>query len=347
MNTAIHPAKHNRFKRLVALAIGLSIALVTLAIVEFGFHYLNKRVAESEQIDYGPYGTPNEFRLILGYRPKGAQRYSTVKRVRGEVVYEAMYETDEFHRRATDHPADPEHFLAIFGGSFAFGEGLSNGETLADTLAERLPSRALYNFGYSGYGSQHALVQISHDETWAGVNETSGDGLYLLIPHHIMRASGSMRVVTQWGRHFPAYRLENDTLIHEGTFEQARPWRNWLYGIAAREQILRYGNVDWPLAPRDQDIELTAALLAAARDALHARGGNHFAVIMYPSPSWNAVDVDAVRDALLRRDLEVIDYTADQSLAEMVIEGDGHPNAEAFAYLADHLVQFLPWLRDE
>lgn len=333
------------FNNFLALGIGLVVAAGLVALVEYTFLRLNRAEVSRTRIDYEPPQTPTEFRLILGYRPRASHSYTATKVKNGREVYSVRYTFDEYHRRANDTSADASRYLAVFGGSFAMGEGVNDDETVAAQLAAALPDRAVYNFGYSGYGPQHALTQVAHNETWAGIDEPVGDAIYIFIPHHWQRAQVSMRVYTEWGRHFPIYRLQDGELVLGGSFERGRLWRGFVYEYLAREQILRYFEVDWPTQPGRPAVELTDAILTAAESELHDRGGENFAVVLYPERNMDPSSFSNFDDWLEMTTLDIIDYRNAAELGDLFIPGDGHPSPEAFALLAEMLIRDVSWLR--
>ena len=72
--------------------------------------------------------------------------------------------------------------IHLFGGSFAFGEGLNENQTLAYYLWKEHDLKTK-NFGVHGYGTHQALFLIEK------LNKSSVDGINLILtgPFHIRR----------------------------------------------------------------------------------------------------------------------------------------------------------------
>ena len=98
-----------------------------------------------------------------------------------------------------------KRFLLLFGGSFAFGEGVGQRETLAFYIGELAPGVRPYNYGFHGYGPPHLLARVEAGGLRQELEEPSGWLVYLLIDSHVNRAIGSMVVYSGWSDTTPFY----------------------------------------------------------------------------------------------------------------------------------------------
>lgn len=80
-------------------------------------------------------------------------------------------------------------FIAAFGDSQTFGEGLPQGEDYPSQLQKKLPpSWNTYNFGFHGYGPNSIIYNISKNSPYKKiVEEPSGVFVWLFIPDHMTR----------------------------------------------------------------------------------------------------------------------------------------------------------------
>ena len=206
----------------VLMGVGFAIALWLLAeIVLFAFG-VNKLPYE-RKYDF-PYYTFNEFGV--SHATPGVHPASSVIKQTGDVIYEVAYSIDEFGRRIT--PATRVHerdkFLLFFGGSYTFGEGVHDSETLpyyAGALAEdRMP----YNYGFHDDGLYDALAKIDTSNFVEQVKEQEGALIYTFIDDHLARTIGVMsKLAWQWRR--PYYEFTQDgTLLRNGSFVSAQPF---------------------------------------------------------------------------------------------------------------------------
>jgi len=333
--------------KLLALLCGCVAAGLLLFGVEGIFYALSRAEARRENVVYNPPSRLYEFRLTVGYRPQNDAHVTARKMINGQTIYNVAYTTDNHHRRVTpgqdDRPSGDALFF--FGGSFAFGEGLNDNETLPYYVAMDAPAYRVYNYGFSGYGPQQAVAQLRDDSLFGPEGKRQAIGIYVFIPHHIRRAIGSMRVVSEWGYHFPDYEEDGrGGVVLNQTFERGRPWRTWIYRLMAREQVWRYFKVDWPLSISHGDIVHTAHILAAAQKAFEQRfHGGVFYVLMYPEEGHAEVKAFRTVPVFRAAGLRILDAskTVDLSQPGMTIRGDNHPTAEANRLLAGHIVKVL------
>jgi hypothetical protein len=327
--------------RLGLLGVGALFAVAMLAGVELVFKLLNDR-EESRITSLGD--DPIEFCAPLAYRPRANATARAAKVVDGTTVYDVRYTFDEWHRRVTPPCEQARRFLFVFGCSVAFGEGVEDADTLPAQLAQRLPETQVYNYGYSGYGPQQAVALLEDDALATSVTPETGTAIYIFLPGHVRRAIGSMRMWVEWGRHFPCYRRDDGGVTLEGSFVNVRPWRSRMYDVLGRSQTLRYAQVDWPLRVRDDDCDLAAGILGAARNAFEARySDGTFLVVLFPDLPNNEFPPARIIPFLEQRGVPYLDLSnaVDMSSSGMTIPGDGHPTALGYAAVADALAPKL------
>jgi hypothetical protein len=80
---------------------------------------------------------------LLGYAPKANMTVSDRMLRGGELIWDVIYTIDEHGLRVTPRPINPTECVLFFGGSFAFGSGLNDEETMAkasscSTIAARI-----------------------------------------------------------------------------------------------------------------------------------------------------------------------------------------------------------------
>ena len=104
---------------------------------------------------------------VLGYAATPSKSVHAWKIVGNDRVYDVTYSTDSHGFRVTpgfDPGASIAGTIAFFGGSFVFGEGLDDNETLPYHLAAHLGFRyRIVNAGFSGYGPHQMLRLLELD----------------------------------------------------------------------------------------------------------------------------------------------------------------------------------------
>lgn len=159
---------------------------------------------------------------VLGYRPCENIKASARKTVDGQPVYDVVY-TIENGRRSTPN-TNPHHqeFVLFLGGSFAFGTGLEDHQTLPYHYNEFASRRyAIRNYGFPGYGMHQVMAivenRIIKDSSLARAERVQV--YYLFIPDHIRRAAGK----ASWDNRGPHYEVDNEEVRYLGSFDREKP----------------------------------------------------------------------------------------------------------------------------
>jgi hypothetical protein len=150
---------------------------------------------------------------ILGsVPPKGTSRHAR-KFYNDRLLYDAVYTIADNGLRITP-PCQSQDTQAVlfFGGSYAFGEGLNDDQTLPYlTGVETQGKYCVYNFSVHGYGTHHMLAAIEHGMVDAIVEQEPRYAIYsVLYPEHVYR----LAELRSWNRHGPQYLLQQDGRPH-------------------------------------------------------------------------------------------------------------------------------------
>jgi hypothetical protein len=152
-----------------------------------------------------------EFNIPLGYKPIPSADERAFLKDGDRFVFDVAYRTDAYGRRRCPEPSQPAtNFTAFFGGSFTFGEGLADADTLPAQFAARTPEMHVYNYGFSGYGPQQVIAKLEEKRLAEEIPQSNGTLVYVFMSAHVRRAIGSLRMWAQWGRHFPYYAYGED-----------------------------------------------------------------------------------------------------------------------------------------
>ena len=272
-------------KTLFDLAVGLLVTLIMLLLLEALFGWLNGRSAgvgsavdQSEPIQQGD--------AILGYVNRPDRQIQSSYQEGGDTLLEVTYHTDESGRRVTpvSLAENRDQFLLFLGGSYTFGYLVPDEATLPAQVALMAPAYQPYNYGSNGYGPQQVYLWLAEEDLRSQIPQKNGLGIYVFLGHHVGRAAGSSAVINNWGHVMPSFQLDGaGHLQRDGTLLSARPGRAVFYGTIGFSQLARYFNVQLPYATAEADIQLTAALIIAARDAyVAAFDQDNFNVLIYP-----------------------------------------------------------------
>ena len=337
-STPLWPIRRRFLLNAGVVAISL-VGVVVLSECLFGFlNYLRQDIVQHN------WAGLNEPDSVLAYRGKPNASLKDVAYRNGKRLYSAVYTTNAFGRRNTpmDHPTQRHKFLALFGCSCTYGLCLNDDQTLGACLAQQAPGYAPYNFAYQGYGTQQMMLLLEQP-IQNEIPQKEGVGLYLFNLGHVPRVIGSMQVVTNWGWDFPSYRLEGDTLVREGTFKTAHPWRQALYSVLGKSQCLKYFHIDFPIRFRPAHFQLVARMIRRSSELFRQKWpGSEFYVVV-GAGEFNTWAFDHIAPYL---DLHGIKYIRcpdvfDGKLAREDWEIAEHPTAMANKILAERLVHEL------
>ncbi|MCB9104507.1 MAG: SGNH/GDSL hydrolase family protein [Anaerolineales bacterium] len=332
----------SRGRLLFDISMGLVFMLITLITVEGIFYALNlRKMASTPQITttYSQvYIEPDE---ELGYTLKPLTRATAIQKQGDEVVYDVTYTTDALGRRPTpiDKPDERSHFILFFGGSYTFGDGLWDDETLPAQVGELAPEYKPYNYGVPGYGTQQLLVKLQSDEILDEVPERDGIAIYVFICAHIKRVVGTTDVQNTWGRYMPYYFLDaNDQLVRQSDLVTARPWLSAIDALVGISQTGKYFNITLPRI-NDNHRRLTARIIAEAQQSFRDKyQSDAFYVLIYPHNPCAAEIIPFLEEV----NVKVLDYSTLFKFGDAGLWiPDGHPTASAQKIVAQKLVTDL------
>ena len=330
--------------RAQALGLGLAITLLLLGVAEIAVRKLWRPPANL-QADYEPgYWTRDE-RGRGHPSAAGAWRSWKIDPGTGEKVYDVVYHVDDHLRRATPLvPEGPrERFALFFSDSFTFGEGVSDDQTTAYGVGVLAPRYRPLNYGFHGGGPSDMLSWLEEGSPRDEVDEPRGILIYTFIDDHVRRTIGTLRLVASWGRGMPCYEVTDaGAVVFRGTFERARPVRDFVFRRLASSALLGWLGFDWPLRIGDAEIETTARVLARSKEVFDSRfPGSRFVVVLYPGADSYGPRLlsDLERLGVSTLDLSQLFDTAQ---AEYVLSTlDAHPSPLAHRKYAQALVERL------
>ncbi len=276
----------------------------------------------------------------------GAWRSWKIDPRTGEKVFDVVYHVDEHLRRATLLvPEGPrERFALFFSDSFTFGEGVSDDQTTPYAVGVLAPRYHPLNYGFHGGSPSDMLSWLEAGSPRDEVDEPRGILIYTFIDDQVQRTIGTLRLVAGWGGRKPCYEVSDaGAVVFRGTFETARPVRDFVFRRLASSVLLRRLGFDWPLRIGDAEIEMAARVLARSKEVFDSQfPGSRFVVVLYPGA--NSYGPQLLSD-LGRLGVPTLDLSQlfDAAQAENVLSTtlDAHPSPLAHRKYAQALVERL------
>lgn len=167
------------------ILVPLTAIIVTVAFLEISLKFvLGARSPTFYDLTSG-YASERYFERIegFGYRPNPGVYTSRKLSSEGEEIYDVIYTIgDDGYRNDIKNT---DYTVYIYGGSFTFGEGLNDNETLSYYLFQNhgISSK---NVGIHGYGLHQALYNIEQDLVPQRENIVN---VLLTAPWHALRSS--------------------------------------------------------------------------------------------------------------------------------------------------------------
>jgi hypothetical protein len=332
-------------------AIVLSIASCELA----SRRLVAARLEAAPQIRFPRALTPlyqNERDPDLGYRLRRGASFRAVKGYSpDDVCYDVHYRIDEHGRRTVGRQRSADRPTAVlFGGSFAFGEGLRDEETLQARLSDVAD---VVSYATPGYGPQHMLAKIQQGTLAGEIGAAWAIGVYLMPPFHVARASAHSNQA--WLFSSPHYHLDSEGVLRRaGSFWTGRylvtRLYHWHAKAKSRSALLQVLGVDLPLRTSEREVRLAASIVRESGRAFAAEMHGPLVVVLHPwwSREGSRRHLAMLRELLPGPGLVLLDFS-DWPLGagDFIRPGcDQHPSAAFTERLAERLAPALrPILR--
>lgn len=271
------------------------------------------------------------FHESLGFAPTKGLRSRSRRFIDDDLIYDVHYTIDDRGLRLSPPQDRATHSILFFGGSFTFGEGVSDEQAFPFLVGKLAGGRVeVRNFGFHAYGPHQMLAAIEDGIVEMAVTNEPSAVVYLAIHDHVARVSGRRL----YGKDGPRYELAAQGGVERlGRFRDTEA-EGVLRGQLRKSYLLKR-LLDWSRARRSTDYDLFVEVVVASRDdLLELFPGIEFHTIL-----WATGDrLERVAEPLRQRGIEV-------HLSEAVIPdlerrrtqyllADGHPNALAHEKIA-------------
>jgi hypothetical protein len=323
-----------------------NIGLISLVLLGFEVVLMLSGDDESTERFTGTYtrGYTDPDHPILGYAPYPNNVATSTKHIGDEWIYSVSYTIGPDALRVTPEASDDARgSVLFFGGSFTFGEGVEDEDTLpyrVGVLTEG--SYAIHNFALHGYGPHQMLSALEHGYVRDRVDHPPSYVIYAGAAFHAERVCG-----VPWDQNGPRYVLSHDGSVdYQGRFsdprgrahEAARWLRKRINWSALGREILKRLTTEYR-----EDRDLYLAIVDASRRYVEGTyPGCEFHVIFWDNMAGEdtATDLEA-RGVRVHRITEIIPDIGEDTLRYWLHELDPHPNAAALDRIARYVVESI------
>jgi lysophospholipase L1-like esterase len=326
-----------RFRRRRIVFLNLAAAVLATGFYEI---YISGRpIAETTYREgsyvQGHFTHDPELGYVIAAGPRSVT--SVLKRADGSVIYDVKYTIDRYGLRPVvpgARTAENDKAVFFFGDSFTFGEGVNDGDTLPQRFSDMSGLRTV-NFGINGYGAHQVLRELETDRPRTVERRDPLAIIYVVLPwNHMYRAAGR----SSWDKEGPHYEIVDGVPKYIGHFTADNPF--W-------KRMLEWSNIytkkfEWVNSGTDR--ERLLAITARIRDLSISKYHAPFFVVLWDVSLELNSDAQWLREKLRKAGVPTLAISAaipELQSARYYIQGDGHPNSEGYALVAEALNAFL------
>ncbi len=326
-------------------AIAVLFGVVSCFILIFAIEVFLRIIKFNEAIDEVEYPVKYYEKYDYGVKKAcaGKNRIFFISKKTGNTIYDVLYSVDEYGRRITPvkNREQRNKFILFFGGSFTYGEGVEDNQTLPFGVGRNAPQYMPYNYGFHGLGPFDVLAKIENIDFYKEVKEKFGILIYTYIDGHIHRTIGSM-VVMGWMYDGAYYRnTEDGELVRAGSFETGRPILTAIYRILNKSKILKAFKINFPIRFKDHDIKLVAqAITKMQKEFKKKYPHSSFYLLIYPGSRHGK----KLMEYLDEQGIQYLNYTKLFNAGEpryYLSEEDLHPSPLAYQTISEKIVEDL------
>jgi len=337
-----------------ALYVNLGFVFIPLAAFEYYLWESGIGAFVAHRVDEGTLEQIFMPDNLLGWAPKRGVAARQKRSFEGEVLYDVTYTIQPNGLRTSspsEHRSDlSQECILFFGGSFMFGQGLEDSETLPFLINVASENHySTYNFGVMGYGAHQMLSALQHDtvKNIVGCDPSRITHVfYQGIPDHVRRSAGR----PWWSRRGPRYIMTDDDSVElVGRFEDIVGDESWWELI--RTQIGRsriYNaiyNSKYLSNYASSSIELYVGIVQQARELVRSSyPKSEFHVLWWDSDDIeNSMIIGGLKqrgiDVRLMSEILPHYQPGDLNTIYHLHERDNHPNALANELIARYLLR--------
>ncbi|MES2528064.1 MAG: hypothetical protein V4598_13300 [Bdellovibrionota bacterium] len=294
---------------------------------------------------------PNDFTKTLSGRPLVPLKNGLIPNLDETIVVKGKFSgkvkasshvtTDSIGRRLTGNTSGSEKKknIVFLGCSFTYGFGVNNEDTYPYKVREKTGLN-VYNYGISGTSPSLTLKILRYlkGDYLKDMSKEDTTVIYTLIPDHINRMIGTVLQFRHMPGSFetaPYIFLKDNELEILNSFADDRTYGKHILKFLSRIHLMKVFWVDIPRIGQEE-IDLMARILQEIEKEVktHNPHVKSFKVAFYPLGGVGEKSYQALRDELVKRKMDVLDYSMINTNSLLkpynVLEFDSHPSPLAY-----------------
>lgn len=290
----------------------------------------------------------------LGYWFEEEGRFGSSLENKDRVFYNSLVTIKDRHRASGRFPGPRPLAATFFGGSFTFGRGMNDTETIPAVFGQAARAYEPYNFANSGWGPAQFLWLLEQGWIRGKVRQMDGIGIYVFIPDHIRRMAGRKRNVYPFPCYLPDAR---DELVYSGSLIDNYPFRFKIiegFGRELSRKRLSFRLINEQLLPFQRisraDGELTGLAVNKAARLFKEQFNGPFYLALYFNPdSLSGEEATGVGAMLSKIDRDLVGvvgldsaFSGFEPTELALVPGyDNHPSRLANRLAGEYLARFV------
>jgi len=275
---------------------------------------------------------------IRGYAAVKGSAVLSEKFYEAEPLYRVTYTINSQGLRITPsvNKNPTGECVLFFGGSFTFGEGVNDEESMPYLVGARSEYET-HNFAFHGYGPHQMLSILEHGLVEDIIECQPKFGIYQTLVYHVERSAG----YSSWDNHGPWYTLlPNGQIKYMGHFDDQISKKVTSHFRKSHIYNKLFAN---KVTVREIDIELFLGIVATSKKTFEENyPGATFQVIFWDTGQNHEKIVAGLR----KRDIQVhlvsdIFSVSPGHIAEYQLnpqKGEHHPNPLAHRLIAEYIL---------
>ncbi len=333
----------------LSILFGLFVSVLLLLGIELFFHLTDDSVPWYGKKFFAP--VQRDIRGETGFGQKKGLGYRHHLEVNGRSIYDYKYNLVEDNMRevlGADLSEKRDSFVAVFGGSNAYGHGLKTEFTISSRLQKACSSCNVYSFAFPRFGPNMMLTQLEKGFVRDVIQEKQGKIFYFFASFHVSRVNGEVvEALSSNGRH-PHYDWVDDrkqAVELKGVYREVRPIKYFgqilvgssylLRPYIDREYFRRRWH-DWPETQTCAVIRQAAALAAKQFKLVEFYLVN---IDAWSKPEGKRKIASALSSCTKNTPIKFIDISQHLGSHHNIAPEDHHLNAEAIHFVAELLIK--------
>lgn len=256
------------------------------------------------------------------------------------VCFDVTYQYDSRGRRVVPNQKSSDKHIIFFGGSYAFGEGLNDKDSLPAQTQE-LSDQKVYNYGLNGAGATFTAAILESEKVKREVPEKKGVAFF--IASDFQKQRGVISTYHDWCWNSPYYDYDkNGTIRNSGVQSVSNPklvtLYSWYNKLKSKSNFLRVVDLEFPISNNEDMLQRMVDTLKRAKEVYERQFDGKFYVVLHPMHN-----TAKLKSFLRKEDVKYLEYNLKwiPDNEAHVCKCNGHPSKAYNSMLAKKMSETI------